>query len=144
MPLHHWNELLACYRPGRADAESRPPAEDQPRAWRRLRSAGRASGLVDEDFELLARVLGMPPLQVGVELAGRSVAELATTHGVPVVVVLEALVARSMRRIIRAFEAGRLPPELALEIVLRVPERAARRVYGRAPTTSGMPLPAAD
>ena len=82
-----------------------------------------------EDLELVARVLGVPEAQLADELDDRSAADVALDHGVEPAVVVDALLARSMRRIARAIESGRISPDYGLEAFPRLARRSVSRVH---------------
>jgi hypothetical protein len=82
-----------------------------------------------EDLELVAKALGLPEAQLANELDDRSAADVALDHGVEPAIVVDALVARSMRRIARAIESGRISPEYGLEVFPRLARRSVSRVH---------------
>jgi len=86
-----------------------------------------------EDLELMARVLRIPEAQLANELDDRSAADVALEHGVEPAVLVDALVARSMQRIARAIESGRISPEYGLEAFPRAARRSVSRVHAEPP-----------
>jgi hypothetical protein len=82
-----------------------------------------------EDLELMAGVLGVPEAQLANELDDRSAADIALEYGVEPAVLVDALLARSMQRIARAIESGRISPEYGLEAFPRAAQRSVSRVH---------------
>ena len=82
-------------------------------------------------FEVAADAIGIPPSELRVEFAkGRSIAEVASTHGVPVDTVVVAVVADASAKVDRAVASGETPPGAADRIKGRLPQWAIRMVNG--------------
>src|SRR5579864_1424643 len=71
--------------------------------------------MVAEDADLIAQLLGLTPRQLSVELDGQSVAHVARAHGIAPPYILDALLARCLRRIAAAVDSGRISPESAID-----------------------------
>jgi hypothetical protein len=98
------------------------PAGDAPPVLRTL-----ARG----QFEVAAGAIGVPPADLRIEFAkGRSIAEVASAHGVPVETVVAAVVAEAAAKVDRAVADGETPPGAADRIKGRLPQWATRMVNG--------------
>jgi len=106
------------------------------RSYRQLQSPGDGSypvlrQLARGQFEVAAGVIGTSPADVRVEFAnGRSIAEIATAHGVPLQTVVAAVVADASATLDRAVADGRTTPTAAERFRGRLPQWATRLVNG--------------
>jgi hypothetical protein len=88
--------------------------------------------LVRGQFEVAAGAIGTSPSEVRIEFAnGRSIAETARAHGVPVEHVVDAVVADAAAKLDRAVADGRTSPTTAERVKARLPRWATRLVNGR-------------
>jgi hypothetical protein len=82
-------------------------------------------------FEVAAGAIGTSPSDLRVEFAnGRSIAEIATAHGVPVDTVVAAVIADASAKLDRAVADGRTTPNAAARFKGRLPQWATRLVNG--------------
>jgi hypothetical protein len=87
--------------------------------------------LVRGQFEVAAEAIGVPPADLRIEFAkGRSIAEVASAHDVPVETVVAAVVADAAAKVDRAVADGQTPPGAADRIKGRLPQWATRMVNG--------------
>jgi hypothetical protein len=78
---------------------------------------------------IVAETIGIGRKELRQELrSGRTIAEIATGHGVDPRAVVDALVTAANQRIDRAAAAGRITAQRAAQIKERVPERITRLV----------------
>jgi hypothetical protein len=83
-------------------------------------------------FEVAAGAIGTSPSEVRIDFAnGRSIAEIAAAHGVPVGRVVDAVVADAAAKLDRAVAEGRTSPTAAERFKARLPRWATRLVHGR-------------
>src|SRR5207244_12732209 len=81
-------------------------------------------------FEVAAGAIGISPSDVRVEFAnGRSIAEIAGAHAVPVERVVAAIVADASAKLDRAVAAGRTTRGAAERFKTRLPRWANRLVH---------------
>jgi hypothetical protein len=108
------------------------------RQFRSAATTGPGSGappilrtLARGQFEVAAGAIGVAPSDLRVEFArGRSIAEVAGAHGVPVETVVAAVVADATAKIDRSVADGKTPPRAAARIKPRLPAWATRMVHG--------------
>ena len=82
-------------------------------------------------FEVAATAIGIPPCDLRIEFAkGRSIAEVASAHTVPVDTVVAAVVADASAKVDRAVASGETKPGAAARIKSRLPQWATRMVNG--------------
>jgi hypothetical protein len=82
-------------------------------------------------FEVAAGAIGTSPSDVRIEFAnGRSIAEVAGAHGVPVETVVAAVVADASEKLDRAVADGHTTRFAADQLKSRLPRWATRMVYG--------------
>jgi hypothetical protein len=82
-------------------------------------------------FEVAAGAIGTSPSDVRIEFAnGRSIAEVAGAHGVPVEAVVAAVVADASAKLDRAVADGHTTRFAADRLKSRLPRWATRMVYG--------------
>jgi hypothetical protein len=88
--------------------------------------------LAQGQFEVAAGAIGTSPSEVRIDFAnGRSIAEIAGAHGVPVERVVDAVVADAAAKLDRAVADGRTSPTAADRVKARLPRWATRLVNGR-------------
>jgi hypothetical protein len=105
-----------------ASAESQPGGHH--RAHRGLRRA-----LARHAVRLAAETIGIPPGDLVAELrAGKTIAQVASDHGVDAQTVIDAIVDAATERIERARDAGKISEERAAELLDRLPEIVSRFV----------------
>jgi hypothetical protein len=82
-------------------------------------------------FEVAADAIGVPSAELRIEFAkGRSIAEVASTEGVPVETVVAAVVADASAKVDRAVADGQTPSVAGARIKGRLPQWATRLVNG--------------
>jgi len=87
--------------------------------------------LAQGQFEVAAGAIGTSPSEVRIDFAnGRSIAEIAAAHAVPVERVVEAVVADAAAKLDRAVADGRTSPAAADRVKARLPRWATRLVNG--------------
>jgi hypothetical protein len=127
-PLGLLIAILAMVRVGYLLATSR-----RRRAWRPSLGAAPARGLLQElrrpAFQTAAGVIGLDPAEVRRAFdQGRSLAELAAGAGVPVNLVVNAVVSDASARLDEQVADGRATHEAALQAKERLPRWADRLV----------------
>jgi hypothetical protein len=87
--------------------------------------------LAQGQFEVAAGAIGTSPSEVRIDFAkGRSIAEIAAAHDVPVGHVVDAVVADAAAKLDRAVADGRTSPTAAERFKARLPRWATRLVHG--------------